>query len=60
MKEKEAHIEQLLQEFEMERAELAKITTEREMVSSTHPFPRHGISILLPLELTLCYSLGMN
>ncbi|KAH9286981.1 CAP-Gly domain-containing linker protein 1 [Echinococcus granulosus] len=31
VKEKEAHIEQLMQEFEMERTELAKVTTEREM-----------------------------
>ncbi|VDD77637.1 unnamed protein product [Mesocestoides corti] len=32
VKEKEAHIEQLLQEFEMERNELAKVTAEREMI----------------------------
>lgn len=32
VKEKEAHIEQLMQEFEIERTELAKVTTEREAV----------------------------
>ncbi|VDL25620.1 unnamed protein product [Hymenolepis diminuta] len=31
VKEKEAHIEQLMQEFEIERTELAKVTTEREV-----------------------------
>ncbi|KAH8871857.1 CAP-Gly domain-containing linker protein 3 [Schistosoma japonicum] len=31
VKEKEAHIEQLLQEREMERSDLAKVTLEREM-----------------------------
>ncbi|KAM7539949.1 hypothetical protein Aperf_G00000024343 [Anoplocephala perfoliata] len=30
VKEKEAHIDQLMQEFEIERTELAKVTTERE------------------------------
>ncbi|VDO10276.1 unnamed protein product [Rodentolepis nana] len=30
VKEKEAHIEQLMQEFEIERTELARVTTERE------------------------------
>ncbi|VDK79995.1 unnamed protein product [Dibothriocephalus latus] len=34
VREKEAHIEQLLQEFEMERAEMAKITVEREQVET--------------------------
>lgn len=35
VKEKEAHIEQLMQEFEIERTELAKVTTEREVVSTS-------------------------
>ncbi|VDO66915.1 unnamed protein product [Schistosoma margrebowiei] len=34
VKEKEAHIEQLLQEREMERSDLAKVTLEREMAST--------------------------
>lgn len=34
VKEKDAHIEQLLQEIEMERAELAKVTMEREQVGN--------------------------
>lgn len=49
VKEKEAHIEQLLQEFEMERAELAKITTEREIVS---PF---GIPLSAKIS-SLCHT----
>ncbi|VDP62019.1 unnamed protein product [Schistosoma mattheei] len=34
VKEKEAHIEKLLQEREMERSDLAKVTLEREMAST--------------------------
>ncbi|CAH8593064.1 unnamed protein product [Schistosoma rodhaini] len=34
VKEKEAHIEQLLQEREMERSDLAKVTLEREMAQA--------------------------
>ncbi|CAH8524144.1 unnamed protein product [Schistosoma turkestanicum] len=34
VKEKEAHIEQLLQEREMERSDLAKVTLEKEMVQA--------------------------
>uniref|UniRef100_A0A0X3NS26 CAP-Gly domain-containing protein n=1 Tax=Schistocephalus solidus TaxID=70667 RepID=A0A0X3NS26_SCHSO len=46
VREKEAHIEQLLQEFEMERAEMAKITVEREQVETEVVSQRSLISQL--------------